>query len=492
MVSDVMQGESKVQPLQVGLVGAGRRGAALLQLFASAPTVRVVAVVDPNPEAAGLPLARAQGIPVLSSNREIFAYAPQILIEVTGRPEVLEELTRAKPVDVEVVGTQSARLFFEIVTLRAREAQRLERAETVRRMTGGVFHSLNNIFASLLGRTQLLLGSLERDRWTREQLTEGLQSIAGSITRGSEILKRLRGLVREPAGKPVTRVEVNDLVREVVALADPLIREAQGRSAPIEVRQELEEVPQVVARPSELLEVLLNLIVNAVEAMPEGGTLSLETTRDGPQVLVRVRDTGIGIPDAVKGQLFTPFFTTKAGGTGLGLSVSREIVLRHGGDLAVESTEGKGTCVSVGLPVAEVGRGVEGAPARDLRGWRVLVVDDDPFVREVVGQLLAMEGCQVRDAAGGEEALACLRRQHYDLVLVDVVMPDMPGWQVARAARAQEPAPVVILFTGWRIEPDDPSLRESGADAFLRKPIRLPELIEAVRRVLAKRTPPSG
>ncbi len=217
------QGEPTEQMLRVGLVGAGRGG---------------------------------------------LAYTPQIVIEVTGRPEVAEELARAKSADIEVVGAPGARFFWELLMLRTREAQQLVKAETIRQMTGGIFHSLNNLFTTLLGRSRLLLHAVESDRWTPDQLTEGLRIIARTATRGAEILRRLRGLTREPEDKLVTRVEVNGLVHEVVALTEPLIREAQGRLATVEVRQELGEVPPVVGRPSELLEVLVNLIVNAIEAMP--------------------------------------------------------------------------------------------------------------------------------------------------------------------------------------------------------------------------------
>lgn len=476
-------------PLRVGVVGAGRGGTAVLQLFASAPAVRVVVVADPDPEAPGLPLARAREIPVISSHREIFAYAPQIVIEVTGRPEVREELWRTKPADVEVVGAQSARLFWELVMLRAREAQQLEKADTIRRMTGGVFHSMNNLFTTLVGRTGLLLHSLETNQWTRDQLGEGLQIIARNVTRGSEILRRLREFMRQSAEQPVTRLDLNGLIREVLALTDPLIREAQGRSATIEVRQELGKVPPVVGRPSELLEVLVNLIVNAIEAMPGGGVLAIESAVEDRNVLLRVRDSGIGIPDAVKVHLFTPFFTTKAGGTGLGLSVSREILRRHGGDLAIESAEGRGTCATVTLPAAEVDRE---APLPELQKLRVLVVDDDPFFRDILVGLLTAEGYLVTGAAGGEEALACLKREVYELVLADIVMPGVMGWEVARAARAQDPAPAVILFTGWAVPPEDPALQESGAEAFLEKPIQVPDLLETVRGVLRKRVRPPG
>ena len=485
----MVQPNATREAVRIGLVGAGRGGTALLQLFATAPTLRVVAVADPDPKAPGLALAQARGIPVTDSHLRIFEYGPEIVIEVTGRAEVLEELARAKPAGVELVGAQSARLFWEFIVLRAREAQQVERAETIRRMTGGIFHSLNNLFATLLGRSSLLLGSLEGKRWTPAQLAEGLRIIAQTVAQGSDILKRLRQLTRERAEPAVTRVDVNEVIREVVALADPLVRGALTRSVTIEVRLELGEVAPVLGRPPELIDVLLNLVVNAIDAMPAGGILTLESGRDEANVLVRVRDTGTGVPDAIRAQLFTPFFTTKPQGTGLGLSVSREIVRQHGGDIALESVEGKGTCVTVTLPAAAIGPAGRGM-LPSLTGWRALIADDDPFVRELLVELLATAGCLVREAGRGGEALSCVEREPFDLVLADIVMPEVTGWQVARVARTRNPAAVVILFSGWELRPEDPSLAEIGADAFLPKPIRLPAVMEAVQRALAARLGP--
>ncbi len=466
--------------LRVAIVGAGQQGAALLELLADVPTIRLVAVAHADLDSPALLPARLHGIPLIRSHRDVFDYGPEIVVDTSAAPDVSEELQRSKPAHVEVVGARSVKLLQEILGLHVREAQRIEKAETIRRMTGGVYHSLNNLFTTLLGRSSLLLDSVKRRSSMPTEVTDSLEVMNRTLGRGAEILRRLRSLVRESPEETVTRMDVRAVIRDVVALAEPLIREGEAGSAGIEVRLNLDDVPPVVGRPSELLEVLLNLIVNAIEAMPEGGILTVETQVEDADVLVRVRDTGVGIPDAVKAKLFTPFFTTKQGGTGLGLNVSREITRRHGGEVSAESHEGQGTCITVRLPTGEA------APA-DLRGWRVLVADDDDLSRVVVVELLAAAGCQSEGVPGGEAALAAIERTSYDLVLFDMVMPDMPGWEVARAVRSRDPAPIVGLFTGWDFAPDDPILRDSGADLFLQKPIRLPELLGAVHGALEKR-----
>jgi signal transduction histidine kinase/CheY-like chemotaxis protein len=474
-------------PLRVGLVGAGKGGTALLELFLGAPAVQVVAVAEPNPKAPGVTLARAQQIPVVGSHREVFAYRPQVVVEATGRPEVREDLLIARPIEVEIVGARGARLFWDVLMLRAREARQLERAEAIRRMAGGIFHSLRNVFASIHGRSQLLLLWADRHRPAAAELTKGLQIIAQQSARGSEILARVRGFTREPAEEPVRQVAMNDLVREVLVLTEPLIREAQGRATGIEVRQDLGAVAPVVGRASELAEVLMNLVVNAIEAMPGGGTLTLQSMQEGDDVLVRVRDTGPGIAEDVRSRLFTPFFTTKPEGTGLGLSISQEILRRHGGGVTVESVAGHGACFTVRVPAMA---GPATAPTAAGK-WRALVVDDDAFVRDLLVEALASLGGCVEAAGGGEEALSLLERQPYDVVVLDIVLPDLTGWEVARAARALTPPPGVILLSGW-VGADDPALREPLADVFLRKPLRVPDLLQAVQGLLAKRGDASG
>lgn len=479
------------EAVRVGVVGAGPGGTLLLELLASAPPVRVVAVADSDPDAPGLAWARTRGIPALGSHRGIFVHHPEIVIELTGCADVLQELTQTRPDAVEVVGGRTARFFRDMLLLRAPEARQLEKTQTMRRLAGGPLHSLKNRLTVLRGRSQLLLRMIESGRATPADLSRGLRLIAEQTARVNEVLDQirdhLRGFMQESAEEPV-RTTVNDLVREVLAFTEPLIREAEARTAAIEVRQTLGDVPPVLGRPSELSEVLVNLVVNAIEAMPQGGLLAVETAAESDAVFIQVKDTGAGMSQAVKAQLFTPFFTTKGGGTGLGLNIAQEIVRRHGGEIAVESAEGAGCCVSIRLPAVEFSPPLPGEPETDRAAGHVLVVDDDVLVRKFLGEVLTSLGWLVTDAADGREALAHLMSRSYDLVLTDIVLPEVAGWEVARAARAQQPPPAVILLSGW-IESDDPALRQSG-DAFLQKPVQLSDLAETVREVLARRRQP--
>ncbi|MBC7316914.1 MAG: response regulator, partial [Chloroflexi bacterium] len=220
------------------------------------------------------------------------------------------------------------------------------------------------------------------------------------------------------------------------------------------VETHLGEPALVHGNPSELRRVISNLILNAVDAMPEGGTLTIQTGREGDWNWVRVTDTGVGIPPEVAAHLFTPFFTTK-GGTGLGLTVSKAIVQRHGGEISFESAPGHGTTFCVRLPVAgDVGNpssaGSKNRPEKRLRqGCRVLVVDDEPVVRELLKRLLERLGQVVTLVSSGREALTLLHEGSFDLLVTDLGMPDISGRQVAHEARALHPDLPIILTTGW-------------------------------------------
>jgi CheY-like chemotaxis protein/anti-sigma regulatory factor (Ser/Thr protein kinase) len=224
-----------------------------------------------------------------------------------------------------------------------------------------------------------------------------------------------------------------------------------------------------------LREVLINLVLNAVEALPKGGKIAVRTFSDDGWVGLAVSDTGVGMPPEVRERALEPFFTTKGPrSTGLGLSESYGILQRHGGKLTVESAEGHGSTVTVHLPVApraESG-GARGEPARfAASALRILVIDDDAEVREVVAEMLTAQGHTVIPASGGGEGLALLEAgQKIDLVLTDLGMPGMTGWDVARAVRARWPGLPVGMLTGWGEQIDDATPDRQMVAGVLSKP----------------------
>jgi CheY-like chemotaxis protein len=257
-----------------------------------------------------------------------------------------------------------------------------------------------------------------------------------------------------------------------------------------------------------LREVLVNMVFNAIDAMPEGGTLSLTTRTAGDSVSVTVIDTGVGMYPEVRSKIFDPFFTTKGtAGLGLGLAVSFGIIRRHGGNIEVESQYGKGTEFRITLPVARMGeqsvKQVEvvevvrpavsldplPVPSLDIPRTRMLVVDDEDFVRELLGEILEGEHCDVYLAGGGSEALSAFKDMEFDGVFTDVGMPGMSGWELAREIRQINANLPIAVITGWGEAVGSHEQREAGVDWVVAKPFtadRISELVRDIKTVRQK------
>jgi CheY-like chemotaxis protein/anti-sigma regulatory factor (Ser/Thr protein kinase) len=243
----------------------------------------------------------------------------------------------------------------------------------------------------------------------------------------------------------------------------------------------------VAADPPSVREVLVNLILNAVDALPSGGTILIRTWATAEGVHCAVRDNGTGMSAEVRQRVLEPFFTTKGvKSTGLGLSVNYGIIQRHGGDLMIDTEDGVGTTVTFRLPVARRGRRPAPAPVPALGApLSVLVIDDEAHVRAVIADMLAEDGHRVSQAASGAEGLALCAAGELDLVLTDLGMRGMNGWDVARAVKESRPSTIVALITGWDegLEPkaDEPP----RTDLILRKPVTQETLRDAVAQARA-------
>jgi CheY-like chemotaxis protein len=242
----------------------------------------------------------------------------------------------------------------------------------------------------------------------------------------------------------------------------------------------------VLGNASELRRVLSNLLINAIDAMPQGGLLLFESRQCGEDSCVSIRDSGPGIAPEIQQRVFEPFFTTKKS-SGLGLTVSANIVRRHNGEVKLESEPGQGTCITLRFPVYRpdtTGESAESLAARahSVRPLSVLVIDDEPHVRTVLARVLERQGHSIRAVANGREGLAALQQQNYDLLICDLGMPEMPGSVVMQRAHAMAPQMPIILSTGWgdTITPDQ--LKLMSASALLPKPFGQ----EDVRRAVAE------
>jgi signal transduction histidine kinase/CheY-like chemotaxis protein len=349
---------------------------------------------------------------------------------------------------------------------------RVAEGETLRamgRMASGMAHHVNNLLAVISGRTQLLLV-----RATQPEVRRPLEIIQRATFDAADVVRRVLGFASMQPAAEAAAVDLNEIVREVVELARPRWRdEAQMRALVIDVGLELDGVPGVAGDAPSLREVVMNLLFNAIDALPKGGTIRIATWSADTWVFCSVADDGVGMDDAVRRQALEPFFTTKGpSGTGLGLSVANSIVQRHRGELSLRPNEPQGTVVTLRLPQASAGPAAPTpAPTPEGPPLRVLVIDDEPLVREALADSLVEDGHAVIQVASGAEGLARLAEgADVDVVLTDLGMPEMTGWDVARAVRTRHPGLPIGLITGWAVALQISDEERRGVDFLLAKP----------------------
>ncbi len=404
-----------------------------------------------------------------------------------------------RDLDGKKVVVVNARDVTERETLRTQLMQR-NKMESIGRLAGGVAHDFNNLLTSILASAEMASEALAKDHPAASDLME----IRTSGLRAAELTKQLLAFARQDVSRP-RRLDLNVVVQELYSMLQRLLGER--------VSLTLDVHPQPVyvnADRSQLEQVIVNLTVNARDAMPDGGRVSIQTSRQGSNrpdeprcwAMVEVVDSGLGMSDDVRRRIFEPFFTTKASGrgTGLGLAMCYGIITRHGGKIEVVSAIGQGTHMQILLPelaLQETGEpGVlpsEAAAASYAGTETLLLVEDDERVRDVTARLLRRWGYRVHEAAEGESALAQLDRLAPDISLVvsDVVMPGMDGPTLAATVRRRFPDLPVILTTGY---PGD-SLKRQRLEhtdlTVLRKPYESTELLGEVRRLLDETTRPA-
>jgi CheY-like chemotaxis protein len=368
-----------------------------------------------------------------------------------------------------------------------------EKLRAIGEMASGVAHDFNNLLASILGQVELLHPD-QLPPATREAVA----TIRQSALDGGRIVRNLQGLARPRVEIP-TSADLNESVRAAVEMARPRWAGAalRGQRA-IDVTLDLASADgnsRVGIDPAELREVLLNLLFNAVDAMPDGGSVVI-IARPGLQprtVDLLVRDTGHGMSEAVRARIFEPFFSTKGPrGSGLGLAVAYSIITRRGGSIDVDSAPEQGTTFTLTLPYGSPRRAEPGQPTagKSIRGARILVADDEPGLAAIVSQLLERSGATVTVAHGGVAALPALQAPNraFDVVVTDLDMPEVDGWTLALAVKRHADPPGVVMLTGWAAEMTPEDFQKRGVDAVLAKPCGRADLEAAVADVLAARS----
>jgi PAS domain S-box-containing protein len=416
----------------------------------------------------------------------------ELVGEVRGNKRVLALV--GMPVGGQTNGTL---LVLRDVTDRRHSEERAAQAEKLRalgQLASGVAHDVNNILAAVLGRAELARMEVERGEIEPGRLLEALGQIEQAAEDGARTVRRIQEFARVRTDADVTVVDLSKLIRDTVELTRPSWRNAdQTADSRVALDLDLTADLLVAAEPLELREVLTNLIFNAVDAMPRGGSLRIGGRCVDGMVRIDVSDTGVGMSREVSRRVFEPFFTTKVeGGTGLGLAVAYGIVRRRGGHLTVASVPDGGTTFTIELPYAGDPTAAPSAvtAVRSLpdRRRHILFADDEAGLASIVQRLLLIEGFDVTICTGGEDALAQFDPLRHDLVLTDYGMPDINGVQVAAAVRRASPTTPVVLITGWGSDLDA-GTPPPGVSAVIGKPFRLAALVETVRSALAGAAP---
>lgn len=389
---------------------------------------------------------------------------------------------------------EAARLLADIQRSYAelRSAQeRLVRGERLRVMgelAGGVAHEFNNLLTAILARIQLLSLEPLPAAFQRE-----ISMIQKAALDAAEVVRRLQSFSRTQRQTDFQRLELGEICADVVEFLRPLWtgRRLAGRAA-ISVHLRTTRGQVVLGDPTELREVVTNLLKNSLEAIETGGTIVIETQVRSDHVSLTVQDDGAGISAETRAKLFTPFFTTKGErGTGLGLCLAQQIVERHGGEIRLDAAQPRGTRAVVSLPLAPPTR-EHLEPRRDAAraetpAVSVVVVDDDANVLDPLCSFLRRSGFHVRSALSAEDALVLVRQSTPDVLISDIGMPGKDGFELRRQLAEESPRLPVVLMTGRASEQLSPQQEQGDGSIVIAKPFTMRQVLEIIGRITERR-----
>jgi len=364
--------------------------------------------------------------------------------------------------------------------------ERLVRSEKLTALgilASGVAHDFNNMLTAILGRAQIALG-----HQIDPKFRHNLEIIEQAAVDAAGMVRKLQHFARVRTDSTVDVIYVSEILRSALEMIKPRLderREAFGSG--IEIALDIEETSPIKGDATELREALINIFINAIDAMPDGGKLNIRNAQDNDFVVISISDTGVGMTAEVRRRLFDPFFTTKGqNGLGIGLSVVYGVVKRHGGEIDVSSKPKKGSTFTIRIPVTE--KHMEDMTVEfnqnSIKDATILVVDDDKGSRDVLYEMLINNGCKVDIAGSGKEGLSLAQQKDYDIVLVDLGMPDISGIELAVEVKMNNAKINIILVTGWGVQLDPTELEKQGINYVVAKPFRIEDVLSAVRHCL--------
>ncbi len=426
-------------------------------------------------------LGEKSGIPA----KEI--HIPEFTIMSNDNRDIIVELLITK---IEWEEEPAYLASFNDITERKKAGETLLRSEKLQSLgtiTAGVSHEFNNILAIISGNVQLLEGSRKDD----EELTNAFRVIKRAANDGAEISSKMLKFTRTANDTAeLVPFDINELINQAIDFTIPRWKNmAQAKGINYHMDTEgMKRAPSIFCNPTELREVFVNIINNALDAMPDDGRISFSTWSMDDTIFISITDTGEGMSEEVKKNIFDPFFTTKvAVGTGLGMSMAYGIIIGHGGKIGVESKVGRGSTFNLQFPSAAKADSPEESPEPKqeikINSLRILVVDDEKEICDILDKFFSKRGHLVRIVDNGAEAKILAKAADYDLVLTDMAMPNVFGYDVIKAFNNLEKRPKIGIITGWgeKLKPlDNEDLK---VDFIIKKPFDFSELTKQINEL---------
>lgn len=367
----------------------------------------------------------------------------------------------------------------------AEQAMLNDKLRALGQLASGIAHNFNNSLTAILGYTQMVMG-----KTSDQMLLQYLRTVEMAALDSAKMVQRIQSFARQRQGETFISANLNHIIRDALDLTRSRWRDdARTTNIRYDIIFRPEEGVMVKCDPSALREVFVNIIINALDAMPEGGRLTLTTAVEGSQAVITVSDTGCGIAEDARQRIFDPFFTTKGHeGHGLGLAVAYGIVKRHSGEIEVESEQGQCAKFTLKFSLALIAEKEEPNANAGETAHRsyVLIVDDEAPIRLLLANLVRTLGHKVMMAENGLAALKALKGATFDLVITDLSMPALDGWSLVKEMRAHWPETKVIIVTGYG-ELGNAIVTEDNhrmADAFISKPFDLSDIGQKINKLL--------
>ena len=437
-----------------------------------------------HPDANNFSEADMQTISIISNQAALSIFSAQMYSQlIQFNTELLKQVTE-KDNDIKIVSNH------------LKEAQRrlmqTKKLHALGEMASGVAHDFNNVLGVILGNIKLLQRNIE----VKEKVPKYIEIIEKAAIDGAETVKRIQDYSRvRVSSEEFKSVELGEILFDVISFCEvkwTTLAQKKGVTFNIDTSG-IEKNIIIKANPSEIREAFVNIVNNSIDAMENGGKLTITSTRINGNVLVSITDMGIGMTEETLEKIFDPFFTTKgSSGNGLGMSVTYGIIKRHRGEIFIDSKLNRGSTVSVRLPIHFSSRSeseelIKNPETKSKKKGAVLVVEDEVAIAEMIREFLTFEGHNVSIANDGEEALDIYYKSNFDIIICDLGLPKKSGLDVAKEIKEnpkEGKQPKFILITGWGSDFHPENLEEFGIDVFLQKPIRFDTLTEFLNNYL--------